>query len=66
MWHSSKGASLCMFHTVVHLMLVSGQVCTDFGKDIEGAAVDKQGNFFAVNGEQPMCTCISKKNSRYA
>lgn len=40
--------------TAAFLVLLSpssAQVCTDFGKDIEGAAVDKKGNFFAVNGK---------------
>jgi hypothetical protein len=32
-----------------------GQVCTDFGRAIEGAAVDKQGSFYAVNGELQLC-----------
>jgi hypothetical protein len=38
----------------------TAQVCTDFGKDIEGAAVDKQGNFFAVNGEHCGRFCTPK------
>lgn len=56
MRHMSKSIPLCIVVTVSFLLGASGQVCTDFGKDIEGAAVDKQGNFFAVNGVQPVCT----------
>jgi hypothetical protein len=59
MWHMNKSIPVCTVLIVVQLVLASGQVCTDFGKDIEGAAVDRQGNFFAVNGEQPVCTCSS-------
>lgn len=42
---------ILFFVTVGCLYGVHGQACTDFGKDIEGAAVDKQGTHYAVNGE---------------
>lgn len=33
--------------------VVLGQpACLDFGKDIEGASIDNEGNFLAVNGAQ--------------